>query len=388
MPRPARPKDPTRGPVAPSARRSVATRKPGLRTGWTTGTCASAAAKAAVIGLITGQGPSAVDVALPDGRRVTFEVEGARAGAAACEAVVVKDAGDDPDCTDGARMKATAAWASCGGPEVELRAGAGIGVVTRPGLGLPVGGPSITAVPRRMIAAAIAEVAGWDRQPLTVTFSVVGGEEMALRTSNARLGIIGGISILGTTGIVRPFSTAAYRASVVQQVDVAAAQGERLIVLATGSRSDAAAQRLHPDLDPVCFVEVGDYTGVALRRAARAGIREVLWVGMAGKITKLAAGVMMTHFHRSSVDSAVLAGAAEAVGASPPIVAAATETATARHFFEACVAHGETRPLAVLCERAAQACEAHVDGAIEVEVVMVDFEGRDVVVSGRAKRAG
>ncbi|MHB8467064.1 MAG: cobalt-precorrin-5B (C(1))-methyltransferase, partial [Acidimicrobiales bacterium] len=285
----------------------AAVRRTGLRTGWSTGTCASAAAKAAVIGLRTGVPPATVEVALPGGDRVTFAVEAVAANAA----IVVKDAGDDPDCTDGARMTAVAAWTD--GP-LALRAGPGIGTVTMPGLGLEIGEPSITPVPRRMIAAAIAEAMGDDARGVTVTFSVPGGEEMAAHTSNGRLGIVGGISILGTTGIVRPFSTAAYRASVVQQIAVAAAQGAREIVLATGSRSDDAAQRLRPDLPAVCFVEVGDYTGVALRRAVSAGIERAVWVGMVGKIAKLAAGILMTHFHRSAVDADVLEAAAVEAG--------------------------------------------------------------------------
>ena len=349
----------------------------GLRTGWTTGTCASAAAKAAVIGLRTGACPTDVDVALPGGRRVRFAVESASPNVA----VVVKDAGDDPDCTDGARMTATAVWSD--GP-VRLRAGPGIGTVTRPGLGLEIGGPSITTVPRRMIAAAIAEALESDVRGVTVTFSVAGGEAMAAKTSNSRLGIEGGISILGTTGIVKPFSTAAYRASVVQQIDVAGAGGAREICLATGSRSDVAAQRLRPDLAPVCFVEVGDFTGVALRRAVAAGVGRVVWVGMVGKITKLAAGVLMTHFHRSSVDGDVLAAAAELTGASAPVVRAARETATARHFYEVCVARGELAPLGVLCDRAAVACREHVAGALDIDVVMVDFEGAAVMARSAA----
>lgn len=356
--------------VEPELSAEAAARTKGLRTGWTTGTCASAAAKAAVTGLLHGAIPERVEVGLPDGRRVSFPVE----APGDATAVVVKDAGDDPDCTDGARM--TAGAASGGEAPLTLRAGPGIGVVTRPGLGIDIGQPSITAVPRRMIAAAVAEVAGSDRQRLTVTFSVPGGEAMAARTSNARLGIVGGISILGTTGIVRPFSTAAYRASVVQQIDVAAAQGEPMVVLATGGRSDAAAQRMWPELDPVCFVEVGDYTGTALRRAAGAGIARVRWVGMVGKTAKLAAGVLMTHFHRSSVEAEVLAAAATAAGAPEVVRRSATETATARHFFETCQAHGCVGPLTVLCQQAAAACVAHA--GVAVEVVMVDFDGRRV----------
>jgi cobalt-precorrin-5B (C1)-methyltransferase len=285
---------------------------------------------------------------------------------------VVKDAGDDPDCTDGAHITATVTWSDC--RQNVLAAGAGVGTVTKPGLGLPVGAPAINPVPRRMILAALAEVT--DR-PVEVVFEVPGGEAMAAKTSNARLGIVGGISILGTTGIVRPFSTASYRASVVQQVDVAAAQGERTIVLATGSRSDAAAQRLLPELPEVCFVEVGDFTGIALRHAAGLGLERAVFVGMAGKIAKLAAGVMMTHFHRSQVDGGLLAEVAVEAGAPAAVVAAATETATARHFFETCVGVGAVAPLSLLCQRARAACEAW--GGLPVDVVMVDFEGEAVV---------
>ena len=340
----------------------------GLRTGWTTGTCASAAAKAAAAGLVTGTAPTEVEVGLPGGRRVRFGVEVETPSRCA----VVKDAGDDPDCTDGARL--TAEVAEAGGSSVV--AGPGVGTVTKPGLGLAVGSPAVNPVPRRMIAAALAEVTD---APLAVTFSVPGGDAMAARTSNARLGIVGGISILGTTGIVRPFSTAAYRASVTQQIDVAAAQGESVVVLATGSRSERAAMRLRPDLPEVCFVEVGDFTGTALRRAAAAGIRHALLVAMAGKITKLAAGVMMTHFHRSQVDGDLLAAAAREAGSPPEVVAAATETATARHFFETCVARGDVAPLERVCALARAACQAHTGGTVETEVVMVDFEGEAVV---------
>jgi cobalt-precorrin-5B (C1)-methyltransferase len=345
----------------------VAARTRGLRTGWTTGTCASAAAKAAAIGLLTGQRPAEVEIALPGGRRVRFPVEPGPSGGAH-EAVVVKDAGDDPDCTDGARLTALVEEAGA----TELLAGPGVGTVTLPGLGLAVGVPAINPVPRRMIVAALAEAGD---VPLRVTFSAPGGEAMAEKTTNARLGIIGGISILGTTGIVRPFSTAAYRASVVQQIDVAAAQGHRQVVLATGSRSERHAFAAWPGLPDVCVVEVGDFTGIALRRAAAAGVRRVAFVGMAGKITKLAAGVMMTHFHRSAVDTDLLSAVARESGAPPEVVEAATETATARHFFETCVALDSFGPLERLCALAREACRAHTGGALEIEVRMVDFDG-------------
>ncbi len=365
----------------------------GLRTGWTTGTCASAAAKAAAVWLTTGEAPAEIEVGLPGGERVSFATADVDP-AVPHRVAIVKDAGDDPDCTDGAHITAHLAWADAdtvtttpgagdGGP-VTLLGGEGVGRVTKPGLGLEVGGPAINPVPTRMIRAAIAEVT--DR-PVVCTISVPGGDAMAAKTSNARLGIEGGISILGTTGIVKPFSTASYRASVVQQIDVAAAQGVDVVVLATGSRSDDWAQAAWPDLPSVCFVEVGDFTGIALRRAAGAGIGTVRFVGMAGKIAKLADGVMMTHFHRSKVSTDLLASVATEVGAGQAVVEAATATNTARHFAEVCLELGETAPLTRLCELAAAKCRDHVgaeDGAgdIAVEVTMVDFAGAEEVARG------
>lgn len=361
-------------PLAPEVARAK-----GTRTGWTTGSCASAAAKAAVTGLVTGAVPASMEIGLPAGQRVTFAITDAVAGDPA-SAAVVKDAGDDPDVTNGAHVTVTATYLAGVEPgTVELRAGDGVGTVTLPGLGLPVGSPAINPVPARMIRAAVAEVT--DRA-LDLTVSVPGGEAMAAKTSNARLGIIGGISILGTTGIVRPFSTASWRASVMQQVDVAAAQGQEHVVLSTGHRTDAAAQRLHPELPAVCFVEVGDFTGIALRRAAATGVRRVTFVGMVGKIAKLAAGVLMTHYRRSKVDGDLLEAVARRCGAPAHVVAAASETATARHFAEACMAAGTLEPLAELCRMAAAACGAFGQDAVAVDVVMVDFEGREVLARG------
>ncbi|HEY3810233.1 MAG TPA: cobalt-precorrin-5B (C(1))-methyltransferase [Acidimicrobiales bacterium] len=367
--------EPHEPPLAPEVARAK-----GLRTGWTTGTCTSAAAKAAVIGLLSGASPAEVEVRLPRGQRVSFavaDIDPAHPGRAA----VVKDAGDDPDVTDKAHLTVTATWLPDARPvgTVELHAGPGVGTITLPGLGLPVGAPAINPVPARMIRAAVAEVT--DR-PVALTVSVAGGEAMAAKTSNARLGIVGGISILGTTGIVRPFSTASWRASVVQQVTVAAAQRRAHLVLSTGGRTDAAAQRLFPELPPVCFVEVGDFTGIALRRAATAGLARVTFVGMAGKITKLAAGTMMTHYRRSRVDGQLLAEVARATRAGPEVIEAAAATATARHFTETCLAAGRPEPLCELCRRAGAACSSFVEGALSVDVVMVDFEGEQVIARG------
>lgn len=342
-----------------------------LRTGWTTGTCATAAAKAAVILLTSGELPGSVSIALPSGKRVSFSVENSGDGGA----VVVKDAGDDPDCTDGARMTVHAKPLPVNDQLVFI-AGEGIGTITKPGLGLAVGAPAINPVPEKMITQAVREVT---YMGIELTFSVPGGQEMAKLTTNERLGILGGISILGTTGIVRPFSTSAYRASVVQQIDVAAEQGEKKLVLATGSRSEKGAMSLFPHLDPVCFVEIGDFTGIALKRALGKKITDITWVGMVGKIAKLANEVMMTHFHRSDLDNQVLLNAAQLANASQSVKDAAVATNTARHFYEVCVENGEIEPLMVLCQMAKKASEHYTSGKVKIEILMVDFEGLQVV---------
>ncbi|MGC8480734.1 MAG: cobalt-precorrin-5B (C(1))-methyltransferase [Acidimicrobiales bacterium] len=351
----------------------VAQRGKSLRTGWTTGTCAAAATKAALLWLITGERPSQIEIGLPSGTRVSFE---AHYGDEVGTAYVIKDAGDDPDCTDGAHLTATVTLNQSPDDTLEIEGGEGVGRVTLPGLGLPVGAPAINRVPQRMIAEAAREVT--DRG-VRIVISVPHGERMAQKTSNERLGILGGISILGTTGIVRPFSTAAYRASVVQQIDVATAQGSTEIVLCTGSRSQKLSERRYPHIPLVAIVEVGDFTGIALRRAASKHVAQVHFVGMAGKIAKLAAGVMMTHFHRSKVDTELLAEIARATGANPLVVEGATTTNTARHFFDLCVTHGATDALTELCRRAAANCEAHTANTVAVDVIMVDFDGEEVV---------
>ena len=373
-------------PFEPELPGEVAARRSGLRTGWTTGTCATAAAKAAALGLVSGQVPDEIEIGLPNGDRARFSVEhdvAVPAGGPAV-AVVVKDAGDDPDCTNGARMTATVHFRNESAADHELIAGDGVGTVTKPGLGLPVGAPAINPVPRSMILAALDEVPGLGGSGgrfLRVEFSVPGGVEMAAETTNDRLGILGGISILGTSGIVRPFSTAAYRASVLQQVNVAAAQGERQMVFCTGARTERVATTLFA-LDPVCFVEVGDFTGIALRRCVATSMEAAAVVAMAGKITKLAAGIMMTHWHRSAVDTELLELVAVETAAPPSVTAAATETATARHFFEVCVAANFLAPLERLCQMAAATCRTHTSGKLAIEVLMADFEGERIVARG------
>jgi cobalt-precorrin-5B (C1)-methyltransferase len=371
-------------PYEPDLPRTMKVKRRALRPGWTTGTCAAAAAKAATAALVEQRSQEIVEIALPSGRRVTFPVDSCSYGPERAAAVVVKDAGDDPDVTDGAHLTATVSWRA--EPGVALDGGEGVGIVTKPGLGLELGGPAINPVPRQMITQAVTEVVA-DRG-VRVVISVPEGEVMARKTTNRRLGILGGISILGTTGIVRPFSTASWRASVEQAVAVMAAQGETTLVLATGGRTEQGAMALLPKLPDVCFVEVGDFTGAALRQAVARGLRHVVFVGMIGKLTKLAAGVLMTHYTRSKVSTELLAGITQDMGGDPELVAAVRSANTARHAYELWDAAGVLGPCGrELCRRTADVLGRFTDGRIAAQVVLVDFTGkRMIAMYGRLGR--
>lgn len=365
----------------PDLPRTAKVRPTALRTGWTTGACATAATKAALTALVTGVPQRRVEIGLPAGRRVSFPVARCEVdGRTRAEAVVVKDAGDDPDVTHGAELTATVSWHDA--PGLRLDGGPGVGTVTKPGLGLPVGGPAINDTPRRMIGQAVAEVVDLSEVGVRVVVSVPRGEIMARKTTNRRLGILGGISILGTTGVVRPFSTASWRASVVQAVHVMAAQGERTVVLCTGGRTERAARALLPELPEVCFVEVGDFTGAAVTAAVGDGMTGVVFVGMAGKLAKLAAGILMTHYTRSRVDLSLLGAVTAEAGGDPELVAAVVAANTGRHAYELWEAAGLLGAAGdLLCHRVRQVLLRFAGDVVSVDVAMVDFAGDRVVAS-------
>ena len=408
----------------------------GLRTGFTTGACAAAAARAATEALVTGCVPESVDCLLPNGQRARFAVSAGQlsvadadavvaegllpgngaddgpdrppadvsaggterlqgtdfvttqrsdrllAGPTAARAVVIKDAGDDPDCTHGAHLTAEVRLLPDAPGEVRLRGGPGVGTVTQPGLGLEVGGPAINPVPRRNILANVRAAAGalMADRGLEVTISVPGGEAMARKTLNPRLGILGGISILGTTGIVRPYSTAAFRASVVQGIEVAAAQGQDTIVLTTGGRTEKFVMRALTALPPVCFVQMGDFTGAALDAAARLGIRRVVIGCMVGKLAKMAQGETMTHARRAEVDRDLLAMVARDCGAPPEVCADIRRAETARYAAERLAELGLAPAFHLaLARRLIATLAARYPDRFDLRVLVCDFEGEHLL---------
>jgi len=369
----------------------------GRREGFTTGTAAAAAAKAACMVLLDQGWPETVRIQLPIPRVLEIAINTLEWDGAEASAGVVKDAGDDPDVTHGAEIFATVRRAPNAG--VHLRGGAGVGVITQRGLELPVGSPAINPVPQRMIRDAVLEVlndnASTQHSALStqhsalsthpgieMTISVPRGEELARRTFNARLGIVGGISILGTTGIVRAMSTAAWRASVLQAVDVAAANSVRHLVLTTGGRTEKFAQCRYPELPEMAFVEMGIFTGDSLKRAAERGVPRVSLCAMIGKLAKTAAGKMQTHVAGNQVDTAFLAQVARELGASEELASAIATANTARHVQELVEAAGFSAFFPRLCALAAEQCTAVVANKVAIEVVLFDFGGRVLATAG------
>ncbi|GKS99522.1 cobalt-precorrin-5B (C(1))-methyltransferase [Acidovorax sp. SUPP3434] len=353
----------------------------GTRTGFTTGACSAAAARAAVLGLVHGSVPEAVDCLLPNGDVVRFTVNDGRCDGQAAHAMVIKDAGDDPDCTDKAHLTADVRVLPGDAGAVRLAGGFGVGTVTMAGLGLAVGGPAINPVPRQNIEENVRAVgeALLAHAGLEVTISVPQGVDMAKKTLNARLGILGGISILGTTGIVKPYSTSAYRASVVQGVQVAATLGHGVAVLTTGGRTEQFAMKERTQLPAACFVQMGDFLRYALDEAVAQGLREVVIGGMVGKLTKIAQGETITHANRAEVDTQLLAELAAGIGAPADVCAEIAAAETARFAAERMEALGLAAPFHAALARAVVDTLMAPDrygGRFQLQVLVCDFDGR------------
>ncbi|WP_031435205.1 cobalt-precorrin-5B (C(1))-methyltransferase [Methylomarinum vadi] len=350
----------------------------GTRKGYTTGACSAAAARAATLGLLTGSVPETVECELPNGQRVWFSVSDAVCDGLSAHAVVIKDAGDDPDVTDKAPLTADLRVLPEATGSVVLKGGDGVGTVTMPGLGLEVGSPAINPVPRRNIEANVRAAAGplLRQKGLEVTISVPGGKEMAKKTLNGRLGIVGGISILGTTGIVHPYSTAAFRASVIQGIEVAVNQGQTVVVLTTGGRTEKFTMRELPELAPACFVQMGDFLKYALDTVVKCGIRHVVIGGMVGKLTKIAQGETITHANRSAVDTGLLANIAAEIGAPPAVCQEISQSEMARYASERMEELGLIDPFyRALGRRVIATLRDRYAGQFHLRILMCDFDG-------------
>ncbi|WP_250290330.1 cobalt-precorrin-5B (C(1))-methyltransferase [Frankia sp. CiP1_Cm_nod1] len=392
----------------PAGRRGSRQPRGELRYGWTTGACATAAATAAYTALLTGEFPDPVTITLPGGQRPAFALAWEELTPGAATAAVVKDAGDDPDVTHGALVHARVRLAA---PRagVVFRAGPGVGTVTRPGLPLAVGEPAINPVPRRMMRAALAAVAATHTGHTTHTgaaghiraVSIVGGDadgaddtdgavnaavdveitigvdngaEIARHTWNPRLGIIGGLSILGTTGIVVPYSCSAWIDSIRRGIDVARAAGHRHVAACTGSTSEEVARRLH-GLPDDALLDMGDFAGAVLKYLRRHPIPHLTIVGGVGKLAKLAAGHLDLHSGRSQVDLAALATLARAAGGGAELSRRVETANTALGALRLCLAAGVPLGDLIAADARRTALDVLRGAAVRVEVIVIDRAG-------------
>jgi cobalt-precorrin-5B (C1)-methyltransferase len=346
-----------------------------LRRGWTTGACAAAAARAAYAALLTGHFPDPVAIRLPRGQTPNFPLALAEQSEGRARAGIVKDAGDDPDVTHGALIVAELAWAKPGSG-VHFRAGEGVGTVTRPGLALAVGEPAINPAPRAMIRETLADLAEANGAPspdLVVTIAIPGGERLAEKTMNGRLGIVGGLSVLGTTGIVVPYSCSSWIHAIQRGIDVARAAGFEHIAAATGTTSERAVQRLY-DLPEAALIDMGDFAGGTLKYLRRHPVPRLTLAGGFAKLAKLAQGHLDLHSSRSRLDAAAIADVLAGLGADPATVAAAADADSAGAILE--LAGSRRAALAeAVARQAREVALATLSGATAVEVAIVDRSG-------------
>ena len=342
-----------------------------LRRGWTTGACATAAVKAALKALWGDGFPKEISITLPKGETPTFPLALTEQGNGWAQVGITKDAGDDPDVTHGALIVAKVHESGVG---INYLAGEGVGIVTKAGLPLAVGEPAINPKPREMIEIAVMEQAErfGRKANLSIEISIPGGEEIAKKTWNGRLGIKGGLSILGTTGVVRPFSCAAWIASIHRGIDVARADGLKHVAGCTGATSEATVQN-HFGLPDHAMLDMGDFAGGMLKYLAKHPIDRVTIGGGIGKMTKLAQGARDLHSARSQVDFDQLDRWARDLGR--PSIANAN---TALEAFEIAGA-----PLAEAVAKRAKEAAAEIAGnAISVDTVVIDRTGN---IIGRAE---
>ncbi len=355
-----------------------------LRYGWTTGACAAAAAKAAYTALLTSEFPDPVTITLPRGEAPAFALARHDLAGDTATATIVKDAGDDPDVTHGALVSSTVRLGPPGSG-VTYKAGEGVGTVTKPGLPLPVGEPAINPGPRAQIAAAIAEVAALHGATgdVEVTVSIADGEAIARKTLNGRLGIVGGLSVLGTTGIVVPFSCSAWIHSIHRGIDVARGQGLQHVAGATGSASEEAVAKLY-GLQEAALIDMGDFVGGMLKYIRVHPVPRVTVAGGFAKITKLGQGLLDLHSRAGPVDLRWLAERVEELGGGRDIVYAVSQANTAIEALEIAQAAGLNLPPLVARLARETAVKVLRDSEVALDIAIFGRDGTLLAQAGDA----
>lgn len=365
--------------------REAQLKRTGLRSGWTTGACATAGTTAAYTALLTGEFPDPVTITLPKGQQPSFALAREDLGDGWAMAAIVKDAGDDPDVTHLAVVRSTVRHGAPGSG-VMFSAGPGVGTVTLPGLPLPVGEPAINPVPRQMMRAAVETLAAHHGRPadVAIEISVDHGEELARKTWNPRLGILGGLSILGTTGIVVPYSCSAWIESIRSGIDVAIAMGHPHVAGCTGATSERVVMGEYP-LGDEALLDMGDFAGAVLKYLKRHPVPRLTLAGGFAKMSKLAAGHMDLHSGRSQVDTAFLADLARGVGASAALADSISSTHSALMALQLCQAEGVPLGSAVAVAARDAALDVLRGAPVTVDTICIDRAG---TIVGRAEPRG
>jgi cobalt-precorrin-5B (C1)-methyltransferase len=355
-------------------------KKKSLRTGYTTGTCAAAATKAALSTLVNKEKLSKVNVSLPKDKQITIDIAWIKQNDdRTVTAAVIKDGGDDPDVTNGAEICSTVSLLETA-DKIVIDGGIGVGRVTKPGLGLEIGKAAINPTPLKMIYHAIEEILSQEKKKshgLSVIISVPEGQEIAKKTDNPRLGILGGISILGTTGIVIPYSTASFAASIRQSIDVSRAMGSDSVILTTGGRSEDFARAIYgTTIADHAYIQIGDFIGFGVKQCAIKEIKRAYVVGFIGKITKMAMGIKQTHVKGSHVDMNFLAEIASRCGADKELVKQIKGANTARHVSEMIDKYGLNCFYDNVCKEVHVHLTKYSHSQLKIKIILLDFDGK------------
>lgn len=346
-----------------------------LKTGYTTGSSATAASKAALLSVINQQKIENVDILLPKRSFIQIPIHSCEFTINNAKCSVIKNGGDDPDVTHGAEIIVELEITDKIN-EIEIDGGEGVGIVTKPGLGLEINKPAINPVPKKMIAENLREI-GKEillKKGIRVVISVPKGKELGPKTDNPRLGITNGISILGTSGIVIPFSTASYAASIRQNLDVAIAMGNDTVVLTTGGRSEDFAKKMI-ELPEHCFVQMGDFSGYTIQQCGRKDIKKAYVVGFIGKLAKMAAGVKQTHVKGSKVDMNFLSELAKRCNAEDNLIQDIKKANTARHVSEIIQENKIEGFFDLICSETYKHMRKHSEEKVAIDVILFGFDG-------------
>ena len=346
-----------------------------LRTGYTTGSCATASSKAGILSIINQKKIEEVNIILPKGSRLEIKINSCEFSLDSAKCSVIKDGGDDPDVTHGAEIFVDVKLTNNVG-EIDIDGGEGVGRVTKPGLGLEIGSAAINPTPKKMIVENVREVGEelLKKNGVSIKVSVPKGKELGPKTDNPRIGIMGGISILGTSGIVIPYSTASFAAAIRQQISVVNTMNDDSVVLTTGGRSEDYARKII-ELPDHSFIQMGDFSGYTIKQCAKQGLKKAYVAGFIGKLAKMAAGVKQTHVKGGKVDMKFLSELAKRCDANSDIITKILGANTARNVQEIIVENNVEGFFDEITKETYNQMRQHSEEKIPVEVILFDFDG-------------